>query len=87
MLISCQISPFCTERLVQHAGTARALDSNITEKRNTVALLETEREAFLRELMVIKERVDAAKDGFVLSQPDKMNIHLQSIGNLLIWRN
>lgn len=72
---------------MQHAGTARALDSNITEKRNTVALLETEREAFLRELMVIKERVDAAKDGFVLSQPDRMNIHLQSIGNLLIWRN
>lgn len=52
---------------MQYAGTARALDSNITEKRNTVALLETEREAFLRELMVIKERVDAAKDGFVLS--------------------
>lgn len=30
-----------------------------------MALLETEREAFLRELMVIKERVDAAKDGYV----------------------
>lgn len=86
-MISYQTSPFCTERYVQHAGTARALDSNITEKRNTVALLETEREAFLRELMVIKERVDAAKDGFVPSQPDRINIHLQSIGNHLIWRN
>jgi hypothetical protein len=36
---------------------------NIQEKRNTVALLETEREAFLRELMLIKERLDGAKDG------------------------
>lgn len=52
---------------MQQAGTAKALDSNITEKRNTVASLETEREAFLRELMVIKERVDAAKDGSVSS--------------------
>lgn len=52
-----------------------------------MALLETEREAFLRELMVIKERVDAAKDGFVLPQPDGLGVHLQSIGNPLIWRN
>jgi Rho-type GTPase-activating protein 1/2 len=51
---------------VQNTASAKVLDSNIAEKRNTVALLETEREAFLRELMVIKERVDAAKDGFVV---------------------
>lgn len=52
-----------------------------------MALLETEREAFLRELMVIKERVDAAKDGFVLSQPNRTDVRLRSIDNLSIWRN
>lgn len=52
-----------------------------------MALLETERETFLRELMVIKERVDAAKEGFVLLQPDRTDVCLQSIGNHLIWRN
>lgn len=52
-----------------------------------MALLETEREAFLRELMVIKERVHAAKDGFVLSQLEGTNFCLQLIDNLLIWRN
>ncbi|KAH0612602.1 uncharacterized protein H6S33_008982 [Morchella sextelata] len=58
------------EAKLTQAGTAKALDSNITEKRNTVALLETEREAFLRELMVIKERVDAAKDGQPLNMEE-----------------
>jgi hypothetical protein len=55
--------------LYQNTASAKVLDSNIAEKRNTVALLETEREAFLRELMVIKERVDAAKEGFVFPVP------------------
>lgn len=44
---------------------AKSLEHDIREKRNTVAMLETEREAFLRELMVIKERLDATKDGYV----------------------
>jgi hypothetical protein len=41
------------------------LESNIQEKRKTVAILETERETVLRELMVIKERQEVSKDGFV----------------------
>ncbi|RPA94191.1 RhoGAP-domain-containing protein [Choiromyces venosus 120613-1] len=58
------------EARLNSTASAKALDSNIAEKRNTVALLETEREAFLRELMVIKERVDAAKDGQPLNMEE-----------------
>jgi hypothetical protein len=48
----------------QNNESAKALETNIQEKRTTVALLETEREAFLRELMVIRERLDVSKDGY-----------------------
>ncbi|CAZ82194.1 unnamed protein product [Tuber melanosporum] len=58
------------EARLNSTASAKVLDSNIAEKRNTVALLETEREAFLRELMVIKERVDAAKDGQPLNMEE-----------------
>ncbi|KAL7273471.1 Rho-type gtpase-activating protein [Rhizina undulata] len=51
------------EARLSNSASVKALDSNILEKRQTVALLETEREEFLRELMVIKERMDANKDG------------------------
>lgn len=42
--------------------SAKALENNIQEKRQTVASLETERETVLRELLVIKESIDLAKD-------------------------
>lgn len=51
------------EAKLNNNESAKQLEHNIQEKRNTVALLETEREAFLRELMVIKERLDASKEG------------------------
>ncbi|KAF8249868.1 RhoGAP-domain-containing protein [Wilcoxina mikolae CBS 423.85] len=70
-----------TQRIVEleaklnSTASAKALEHNIQEKRNTVALLETEREAFLRELMVIKERLDASKDGYSLD-PDELKSDL-----------
>lgn len=52
-----------------------------------MALLETEREAFLRELMVIKERVDAAKDGYVSHGLYARSRLTLLIDNLLIWKS
>ncbi|KAI5814199.1 hypothetical protein BZA77DRAFT_250415 [Pyronema omphalodes] len=56
-----------TQRIVEletklnNSASAKALQESIMQKRSTVALLETEREAFLRELMVIKQHLDASK--------------------------
>ncbi|KAI5779305.1 hypothetical protein EDC01DRAFT_312233 [Geopyxis carbonaria] len=58
------------EAKLNNTVSAKALEHNIQEKRNTVALLETERETFLRELMVIKERLEASRDGQTLNMAD-----------------
>ncbi|TGZ77253.1 RhoGAP-domain-containing protein [Ascodesmis nigricans] len=50
------------EAKLNNAQAAKALENNIQEKRMTVASLETERETVLRELLVIKERIDGAKE-------------------------